>query len=159
MTDPLLDALKTVPHVTKAARLRALMPEIERQVSEGKRWEDIIAHLNEAGLEIPRETFKSYLYRYRRKLRSASAQPAITQPADIEPTAPERNTDRNTGIDPEPITDGNPDSDTPSPEPDPVEAKRPTLADILDAKKSNALTDQYMNSRKPLLGRKRSENK
>ncbi len=159
MTDPLLDTLKTVPRVTKAARLRALMPEIERQVSGGARWEDIIAHLNAGGLEVTRETFKSYLYRYRRNQRSASAQPANPQTANAETIAPERITDRNTGTDPEPIMDGNPDGETPKPESDSEAETERRFEDAFDPKKRDAYADQFMNQRPILIGRNRSDKK
>jgi len=129
--------------------MRALMPEIERQIADGVHWDDVIAALNAGGLEVSRETFKSYLYRYRRDRRSANASPISV----------EQNTDRNTGPDTGAMEDGNPPLETPEPEPDNVTANEPSLGDILDPRKRDAITDRYMQQKPTLIGKKRSESK
>jgi len=155
MTDPLADHLKFVPKVKKAARLRALMPEIERQLSAGARYEDLVAHLNAGGLEITFSTFKSYIYRNRLEQRSTQGQPVEAKLPPVERVEPERNTERNTSANPELIEDGNPPSELP--EPDTMAIDKPSLAHILDAKKSDAYIDQFMRPRPLLLGRNRNK--
>jgi len=155
MTDPLADHLKLVPKVKKAARLRALMPEIERQLSAGARSEDIVAHLNAGGLEITFSTFKSYIYRNRIDQRSTQGQPVEAKLPPVERVEPERNTERNTSANSESIEDGNPASELP--EPDTVAVDKPSLADLLDAKKSAAYIDQFMTRRPLLVGRNRNK--
>lgn len=138
---------------TKAGTIRAMMPEIERRLEDGVTRQGIIEWLAESGIEVTHATFKSYLQRYRARTRS---QPT-SAPSAIPALPAQPNTDRTNGTDPEPITDGNPDRESPMPEPDTVQDESPKLADILDAKKSEALTDQYMNRNRPIIGRKRSE--
>lgn len=148
-----LEKLAALPPRTKSGKIRAYMPEIERRIADGVALKAIIEWLAEGGINVTLPTFKSYLYRYRQETKGQTP-PAQTMP---QPQPAQPITDRNTGTDPEPIEDGNPDSETPSPEPDPEPAIPTKLADILDAKKGDALTDQYMTRRKPLIGRKRSE--
>jgi hypothetical protein len=156
MTDPLADHLKTVPKVKKAGRLRALMPEIERQLSAGARYEDIVAHLNAGGLEITFSTFKSYLYRSRLDQRLAQAQLAEPGLSPVRRVEPEQNTDCNTATNSEPTEDSNPPSELPEPDTGPIDNR--SLADILDAKKSDAWMDQFFDRRPRLLiGRNRTK--
>ena len=48
---------------SKAARLRALMPQIRAKLEEGVQHSDIIRLLNQQGLELTERTYQSYLYR------------------------------------------------------------------------------------------------
>ncbi|WP_132898491.1 hypothetical protein [Sphingomonas sp. PP-CC-3A-396] len=151
MTDPLIDSLKTVPRTTKAARLRVLLPEIERLLSEGVLREDIIAHLKTGGLDLTLETFKTYLFRYRRDQRSAKTD-------SIKPTRSfehERVADRKTVTDPEPMKEDDPDGDTIKPEPDSGAQPELRFADVFDRRKSDAYVDQFMTPRPLILGRNR----
>lgn len=52
---------------TMAARLKPLMPWIEQLIREGVHHEDIVKEVNNGGLAISFETFRKYLYRYRKK--------------------------------------------------------------------------------------------
>lgn len=160
MTDR-LEQLASLPPQTKAGKIRAFMPEIERRLADGVTRQAIIDWLAEGGIVVTPATFKSYLQRYREGNRS-QPQPALSNPSPsptpITRTPPvQPNTDRNTGTDPEPIMDGNSDREIPTPEPDPELGQSPKLADILDATKGDALTDQYMKRRKPIIGKNRSE--
>jgi hypothetical protein len=149
MTDPLIESLKTVPRTTKAARLRALMPEIERLLSEGVLRQDIIDHLKAGGLDLTLETFKTYLFRYRRDRRSAETSP-------IEPTPSsqrERVADRSVVTDP--IQGDNPDGDTTKPEVDSGAQPELRFEDVFDRKKRDAYADQFMKPRPLILGRNR----
>lgn len=153
MTDPLIDSLKRVPRRTKAARLRGLMPEIERLLSEGVLRGDIIAHLKDGGLDLTLETFKTYLFRYRRDQRSAKASP-IEQPRSFEP---EPITDRITVTRLEPMEHGNSNDGTTKPEPDSETQTELRFEDMFDRKKMDAYTDQFMNRQPILIGRNRTK--
>lgn len=149
MTDR-LEQLAAIPPRTKAAKIRAFMPAIEKRISDGVSHQAIITWLADGGIEVTLGTFKSYLQRYRREAQT------LQQPITLIPTKASAltNTDRNTGTDLEPMEDGNPSSELPEPDPEPV--NRRTLADILDAKKSEAHLDQFF-IRKPLFGRNRDK--
>lgn len=67
---------------TKAARIKSMHSLIESKIKAGVQIAQIVAILNEAGLDINAVTLKSYLYRLRRGNRSALPQP--TKP--ISPT-------------------------------------------------------------------------
>jgi hypothetical protein len=138
---------------TKAGKIRALMPEIERRMADGVTRVGIIEWLAEREIEVTRATLKSYLQRYRQGTRSQS-QLAPTLPQTIPAL---ENTDRNTGTDPEPITDGNPDGETRMPEPDSEAQPERSFEDSIDPKKRGAYADQFMNRQPKLIGRKRSE--
>lgn len=56
---------------TKAAKLRDVMPEIERKIAAGARIADIVEALNDNGLDLTLATLKSYLYRFRRTARQS----------------------------------------------------------------------------------------
>jgi hypothetical protein len=136
---------------TLASQLRILMPDIDSRVREGVDHETIVEGLTKAGLPISLNTFRVYLYRYRSKARASKAETFVER----APSQPEQNTDRNTVTDPKPIKDDNPSSNLPEMEPDTAPLDNLSLADLLDAKKSDAYIDQYMNRRPPLLGRNR----
>jgi len=149
MTDR-LEQLAAIPPRTKAAKIRAFMPAIEKRISDGVSHQAIIKWLADGGIEVTLGTFKSYLQRYRREAQTSPQSVTLipTQAPALE------NTDRNTGTNPEPIEDGNPPSELPEPEPAP--ANKRALADILNAKKSEAYLDQFF-VRKPLFGRNRDK--
>lgn len=62
-------AIEKLEAGTKAARLRMLMPEIERRLAAGARIADLVQALNANGLPISTATLKSYLYRFRKAAR------------------------------------------------------------------------------------------
>ena len=154
MTDlpALKDQIASFTGKTLASQLRVLMPDIDSRVREGVDHETIVEGLTKAGLPISLNTFRVYLYRYRLKARASKIEPLV----EIVRSEPEPNTDRNTVTDPKPMADDNPPSDLPETEPNTVAVDSLSLADLLDAKKSDAYIDQYMNCRPPLLGRDRS---
>lgn len=161
-----LEQLASLPPQSKAAKVRAYMPEIERRLADGVSRQAIIEWLAEGGIEMSLPTFKSYLQRYRSsKARSASKPTGSSStphiPASGGEISPVRdlNTDRNTGPDHEPIPDGNSDGEIPAPEPETVTAPDSSLNDILDPRKRDANTDQYMQRKPVLIGRNRSEKK
>ena len=155
MTDlpALKDQIASFRGKTLASQLRVLMPAIDSRVREGVDHETIVEGLTKAGLPISLNTFRVYLYRYRLKARASKIEPLV----EIVRSEPEPNTDRNTVTDPKPMADDNPPSDLPETEPNTVAVDSLSLADLLDAKKSDAYIDQYMNRRPRLLDRNRSQ--
>jgi hypothetical protein len=155
MTDlpALKDQIASFTGKTLASQLRVLMPDIDSRVREGVDHETIVEGLTKAGLPISLNTFRVYLYRYRLKARASKFEPLV----EIVRSEPQPNTDRNTVTDPKPMADDNPPSDLPETEPNTVAVDSLSLADLLDAKKSDAYIDQYMNRRPRLLGRNRGQ--
>lgn len=74
----LANALMAVEPETKAAKIRQVMPLIEKQLSAGVRRQVILDVLKEQGIEVSMETLKSYLYRYRKAQRQKPTQPTET---------------------------------------------------------------------------------
>lgn len=156
MIDPAAfkDQIANFTGKTLASQLRVLMPDIDNRIRDGVDHETIVDGLTKAGLSISLNTFRVYLYRYRSKARASKIEPLVER----APSQPEQNTHRNTVTDPKPMADDNPPSDLPEVEPDTVAADNPSLADLLDAKKSRAFTDKYMMMPRPLLlGRNRNK--
>ena len=63
------DALQQVKISKKSKRLQSLWPAIEVKRAEGVTHAEILRLLNEAGIELTERTYKSYLYRYRKRQR------------------------------------------------------------------------------------------
>lgn len=63
-------AVRDTEPTTKSARLRDVMPEIEKKLAVGVRLRAIHQALIGAGLELTLQTLKTYLYRYRKKQRA-----------------------------------------------------------------------------------------
>jgi len=70
-------AIEKLEAGTKAARLRALMPDIEQRLAAGARTSDLVRTLNDNGLPISTATLKSYLYRFRKAAREDSHHEAL----------------------------------------------------------------------------------
>ncbi len=60
----------------KAKRLKSLWPTIEEKLAEGVSHAEILGLLNETGFELSERTYKSYLYRYRKRRRTTGQQSA-----------------------------------------------------------------------------------
>ena len=60
----------------KAKRLKNLWPTIEEKLAEGVSHAEILGLLNETGFELSERTYKSYLYRYRKRRRTTGQQSA-----------------------------------------------------------------------------------
>ena len=73
-------ALMAVETVTKAAKIRKVMPVIEKQLRAGVRRQAILDVLKEQGIEVSMDTLKSYLYRYRKAQRGNQAKTASPAP-------------------------------------------------------------------------------
>src|SRR5664279_1405826 len=96
------DALQQLKINCKAKRLQPLWPAIEAKRAEGVSHTEILRLLNEIGFQLTVPTYKSYLYRYRKRHRatgqqhapigltetsthqSAEVTPAMTFPASAE---------------------------------------------------------------------------
>ena len=73
------DALRQLKVTSKAKRLQSLWPTIEAKLAEGIPHEEILRLLNEIGIELTERTYKSCLYRYRKRRRSRTLERAPTQ--------------------------------------------------------------------------------
>jgi hypothetical protein len=80
--------IEAIPGKTLAAKLRRVMPEIDRRVREGVMHEEIVQALNEHGFDLNLNTFRSYLYRYRRKLKEAAESPTPAKAPGVAPVSP-----------------------------------------------------------------------
>lgn len=119
---------------TAAARLRAVMPVIDRKVREGVRHEDIVEALQAAGLNVSLNTFRVNLYRYRKRSQAQGAASASTHPKthNSPPAVPG--------------------------EAGPVAAAGDADAAFeaaLDPKQREALANRYLTRRPPIVGKKR----
>ncbi len=138
MSEDLEARIEALTGRTAAARLRAVMPVIDRKVREGVRHEDIVAALEAAGLSVSLNTFRVNLYRYRKRnavqgAASASAHPKTygspaAAPGEAEAVAAGADTDADAAF----------------------EA-------ALDPKRREALGDSYLTRRPPIVRNKRRD--
>jgi len=64
------EAVSQTEPTTKAARLREVMPEIEKKLAVGVQLRTIHQALTGAGVDLTLQTLKTYLYRYRKTQRA-----------------------------------------------------------------------------------------
>lgn len=121
---------------TLAARMREIMPDVDRRVREGIRHDEIIAALNANGFAVNRNTFRSYLYRYRKKAGHAVDRPQ---------TSPRFGVSEPVGR-PAPIVEALCES--------PVE-DRHGLDAVLEASRRDELGEKYLARARPLFKLKR----
>ena len=134
MSDDLEARIEALTGRTAAARLRAVMPVIDRKVREGVRHEDIVEALKAAGVSVSLNTFRVNLYRYRKRNRAEAAASASAHPKTHN-----------------------------SPPPAPGEAEAVAAAGdadaafeaALDPKQREALANRYLTRRPPIVGKKR----
>lgn len=81
---------------TKAARIKAMHSLIESKIKDGVQIAQIVAILNESGLDINAVTLKSYLYRLRRGNRSALPQSTNPTSPTVTPSESSRSTESST---------------------------------------------------------------
>jgi hypothetical protein len=134
VSDDLEARIEALTGRTAAARLRAVMPVIDRKVREGVKHEDIVQALEAAGLRVSLNTFRSYLYRYRKRNRAQAAPSASAHPkthssppaasGEAGPSAPDADADFEAALDP---------------------------------KQRAALGDRYLDRRPPIVRKKRSD--
>lgn len=90
------DGLDQLMITSKARRLQGLWPTIEAKLAEGVSHAEILRLLNEIGIELTERTYKSCLYRYRKRRRSKgqqrapmqSTEPTKSHTADVAQAAP-----------------------------------------------------------------------
>ena len=78
-------ALQRLTVGRKAKRLQSLWPTIERRLAEGVSHAEILGLLNENGLALTERTYRSYLYRYRKRRRTTERQPAPMHISTLPP--------------------------------------------------------------------------
>tara|TARA_R110000772_G_scaffold115667_2_gene220628 strand:- start:2674 stop:3129 length:456 start_codon:yes stop_codon:yes gene_type:complete len=93
--DKLRQAVEEAPSGSKAATMRALLPSIERQISQGIHYRDIVEALNKNGFEISFNTFVVTLRRLRKEKKQekeeSNIQPEVSSAEnreEVEPKAP-----------------------------------------------------------------------
>lgn len=87
------EALQQLKIGRKAKRLQNLWPTIEEKLAEGVSHAEILGLLNECGFDLTERTYKSYLYRYRKRRRTtgkrrdpmSSIEQTKTLPVDAVP--------------------------------------------------------------------------
>jgi hypothetical protein len=86
------EALRDLPVGNQAKRLRLLLPAIEAKLAEGVPHAEILALLNRHGFSLREETYKVYLYRYRKERRAhgtgARSEKARTSAAGVSGQTP-----------------------------------------------------------------------
>lgn len=83
------DGLHQLNITSKAKRLQSLWPTIEAKLAEGVPHAEILRLLNELGFELTDRTYKSCLYRYRKRRRSRGPERApmqLTEPTKSHST-------------------------------------------------------------------------
>lgn len=70
------EALRQLKIGRKTKRLQSLWPTIEEKLAEGVSHAEILGLLNESGFALTERTYKSYLYRYRKRRRTTGHQTA-----------------------------------------------------------------------------------
>ncbi len=136
MSDDLEARIEALTGRTAAARLRAVMPVIDRKVREGVRHEDIVQALAAAGLRLSLNTFRSYLYRYRKRHQAQGAASTSTHPKTHGSPAAAAGEAEAAGI--------NTGADA-------------AFEAALDPKRRDALGDSYLTRRPPIVRKKRSD--
>ncbi len=137
-SDRLESLIEGIAGKTLAAKMRRLMPQIDRRVREGVRHEEIVQTLNANGLTLNLNTFRSYLYRYRKKMRGADAE---------------------TGQDHSAFSTADILADQSADDPQPIsELAKPSFAEVIDTRKREKLGDDYLARSRSFFG-KRSESK
>jgi hypothetical protein len=85
-------ALEALPITTKAKRLQVLWPLIEQKLLAGTSHADILRTLNDGGFDLSERTYRTYVYRFRKRQRKEAPQnqgashsdsPARTAPSSL----------------------------------------------------------------------------
>lgn len=137
---PLEDHEETVDLATRlnalqvksfAARLRPLMSEIDRRVRDGVAQQDILAALHGDGINITLGTLRTYLKRYRQKVRLGLASPP-------SPALHDRTTNQDVSADTQ------------------TDDQNGKLETVLDRARRDDIGEEYLSQRPPLFkGRKK----
>ncbi|MBV9576937.1 MAG: hypothetical protein JO149_09975 [Gammaproteobacteria bacterium] len=120
-------ALENIPSNKVTAKLKKLMPIIDRRIHEGISHQEIIETLRANGLDINPYTFRTTLYAYRKSLqKNSSKQTKADNKMVVENIRPDK----------EPTTSSL------------------TTNDMLDPKKRDALGEIYLNRKPSIFKRK-----
>jgi hypothetical protein len=136
VADDLEARIEALTGRTAAARLRAVMPVIDRKVREGVRHEDIVQALEAAGLRLSLNTFRSYLYRYRKRHQAQEAASTSAHPKAHSSPAAAAGEAEAAGVD---------------------RGADAAFEAALDPKRREALGDSYLNRRPPIVRKKRRD--
>lgn len=83
--DKLRQAVEEAPSGSKAATMRTLLPSIERQISQGIHYREIVEALNQNGFEISFNTFVVTLKRVRQEQKAGKGESNIQpEPSSAE---------------------------------------------------------------------------
>jgi hypothetical protein len=129
--------IANIPRKKISARLRNLMPEIDRQIRAGVRHEDIVETLNANGFSLNMNTFRTNLYQYRKNLSSLNIESESEPNKQIVQAHSKPSSEVC-------IDDGVPNTNQSS----------PSFDDILDARKRDAFSEQYLNRKKPIFNKR-----
>lgn len=150
----LFEAVPTKKTIT--AKLNVLMPQIELKLSEGAKHEEILNVLNENGFNLTLGSFRTYLYRYRNKIKKVKKKISENNPhtENIVEDVSEINTgvgndDNNGNIGNQNLTEVsapieneiNGDSDR-------------SIDDILNARTRDQVGDKYINQKRSIFRKK-----
>lgn len=117
--------IASIPGKTLAAKLRALMPEIDDRIKAGVQHQEIIDVLNEQGFNVNLNTFRSYLYRYRKTSRPLNQEPFLVNGNSQEVGHEETSSSESVPFD-----------------------------TFFDSRKRDKLSDKYMAQKKPIIKKK-----
>jgi len=125
---------------TMSAKLKPLLPEIDRKIQAGIRHEEIVEALKDQGLEVELTNFRSILYRYRKKVASTKGGAAVGRRDGNSAELQQRV------------------SPVPSDEQAPYKyVDNTSVSDMLNPAESNAFTDQFMERKPGSLLKKRTQ--
>lgn len=82
------NVLEALPIATKARRLHALWPLIEQKLMAGTSHADILRALNDSGFDLSERTYKTYVYRFRKRQRKDALQDQGTRSGPAARTSP-----------------------------------------------------------------------
>jgi hypothetical protein len=80
-----LKALEALPIATKADQLRTVWAQVEQKLAGGSSHAAVLRALNEDGFNLTERTYKSYVYRFRKKQRKAGKSAALHSPQLVSP--------------------------------------------------------------------------
>ena len=75
------NVLEALPIATKARRLQVLWPVIEQKLMAGTSHADIFRALNDSGFDLSESTYKTYVYRFRKRQREDAPQDEDAPPS------------------------------------------------------------------------------
>ncbi|MFV0624676.1 hypothetical protein ACBY01_11810 [Sphingomonas sp. ac-8] len=128
------------------------MPVIEERLAAGVAQRDIVAVLQEGGIAVRLATFKSYLHRDRARQRKEPSGPRQVDPDP--PRSEQGHFGKVCGPNPAPTSAVATDAETADRTNEPIGA-RMTLAEWIDPRNRDILTDKYMTQKPSLIGRRR----